>query len=543
MYLKRSFNKKTGRTYLSIAQKYRDPLKKTSTDRTIKSLGYLDELEKKFDDPITHFKEVARKLTLMEDGEKKVTLSFDMDEQLVSNTDTRRNFGYAAILKIYRELELNRFFNNKARHENFQFNTNSIMNLLVISSILSPGPKKKAFEEKGRYFERFNFSLEDIYRSLSHFAKIAKEAQWHINEQITKKHGRDLKAVYYNMTNFHFKFCKEGYFRKKGTRKEIRPNPIVQMGLLADADGIPIAFEHLPGNKPDKETFRFLIEEMKRNYDKGKIIVVADKEFITEDNILYLTGGNDKNGYVFNFSIRSEAADFKKYVLDGSGYVDENGKATGAGAAYKAKSRVVLREINVTGENGKLEKRTVYEKQVVFYDKKYAEREKADREKAVAKAVNIVSNPSTAFDYKKLTEEELYDGYYAIVTSELDMDIKDIIDICRGLWEIGETFKVAKGDPEVYPNNLQREDCINAHMLSCFISLVIIRLLHKKIGRLYSAEKIIECLNQITCSLEQENIYLFDYRTDISDLIGTAVGIDFTHKRLRLSDIKKSLVI
>ena len=144
-----------------------------------------------------------------------------------------------------------------------------------------------------------------------------------------------------------------------------------------------------------------------------------------------------------------------------------------------------------------------------------------------------------SFDLEKLAEEEKYDGYYAIVTSELEMGNKEIIDTYRGLWEIEETFRIAKGDLETRPIFLQREDRINAHLLTCFISLVIIRVLQKKTGRLYSSEKIIECLNRISCSREQDNLYLFDYRTMISDAIGSVIGIDFTHKRMWLSDMKK----
>lgn len=574
MYLKQVYNKTTGRTYLAIAQKYRDPIKKTSTDHTVESLGYLDELEKKYSDPIKHFRDVARKMTEEKNAVKKVTLSFNMDEHLAQGTDDRKNLGYAAIMKLYYEIELDRFFNNKARHEGFQFNTNSIMSLLAVSRILSPGSKKRAFEEKGRYFERFNFSLEDIYHSLSHFSKIAKEAQRYIHEQITLKYGRDMKTIYYDVTNFYFEIDKEDNLRKKGPCKEHRPNPIVQMGLAMDADGIPIAYETFPGNNLDKETFRSVIGEVRRNYGTGRIIVVADKGIITGDNIYYLVGNKPekpRNGYVFSFSIRGGTDDFKSYVLDESGYVSE--KDEDGETIYKIKSRVTARDIIVTMESGKKEKKTVYEKQVVFYSKKYAEREKAERAKSVLRAVEFVKNPvkyeqatsygaakyikdlnvdkktgelrpggtTPTFDYEKLAEEEKYDGYYAIVTSELNMGNKEIINTYRGLWEIEETFRIAKGDLETRPIYLQREDRINAHLLSCFISLVIMRLLQKKTGGLYSSEKLIECLNKISCSLEQDNIYLFDYRSEISDTIGSAIGIDFTRKRMLLSDIKKIL--
>lgn len=576
LYLKQVYNKATGRTYLAIALKFRDPIKKTSTDRTVKSLGYLDELEKKYSDPIKHFRDVACKMTEEENAEKKVTLSFNMNEKLDQGTNSRKNFGYAAIMKEYHEIELNRFFNNKARHEGFQFNTNSIMSLLTVSRMLSPGSKKKAFEERGLYFERFNFSVEDIYRSLSHFSKISKEAQQHIHEQITQKYGRDMKTIYYDVTNFYFEIDKEDDLRKKGPCKEHRPNPIVQMGLAMDADGIPIAYEQFPGNTLDKETFRSLIGEVRRNYGTGRVVVVADKGIITGDNIYYLVGNKPEkplNGYVFSFSIRGGTDGFKEYVLDDTGYVDENGKEADIDTTYKIKARVTAREIIVTMESGKKAKRTVYEKQVVFYSKKYADREMAERKKSVMRAMEFVKNPvkyeqatsygaakyikdlnvdkktgelrpdgtTPTFDYDKLAEEERYDGYYSIVTSELNMGNKEIIDTYRGLWEIEETFRIAKGDLETRPIYLQREDRINAHLLSCFISLVIMRLLQKKTGQLYSSEKIIECLNKISCSLEHDNVYLFDYRSEISDAIGSAVGIDFTHRRMRLSDIKKIL--
>ncbi|MCL5072865.1 MAG: transposase, partial [Actinobacteria bacterium] len=204
MYLKKTYNKESGRTYLSIAQKYRHPVKKVSTDRNIKSLGYLDELEKKYDDPVAHFRQAARKMTEEDNARKKVTLNINMGEELPEDSRQRKNLGYAAILKIYHELELNVFFNNRARNEPFKYNTNSIMTLLVVSRLLSPGSKKKAFLEKQRYFERFSFTLADIYRALSHFAKLEIELQKYLNEKINDRYTRNTKTIYYDVTNFYF---------------------------------------------------------------------------------------------------------------------------------------------------------------------------------------------------------------------------------------------------------------------------------------------------------------------------------------------------
>lgn len=576
MYLKKSYRKESGRTYLVIAQKYRNPKTGVSTDRTIESLGYLDDLEKEYDDPIAHFKEIARKMTEEEKLKNKLTLSIDMDEKLPPDIDSRKNFGYAAILKIYHELELDRFLKNKSRHKNFEYNTNSIMILLVISRLLSPGSKKKAFREKGRYFERFNFSLMDIYRSLSHFYDIAVELQRHLNSQIYEKHGRSTEIIYYDVTNYYFEIDKGDDFRKFGLSKENRRNPIVQMGLAMDADGIPIHYKLFPGNAVDKNTFRPIIGEIRRNYDTGKVIVVADMGIITVDNIYYLLGnekGRNFNGYVFSFSVRGGTNAFKKYVLSDNGYVDKDGKAADISTDFKIKSRVIARDINVTLQSGRKVKKTVYEKQVVFWSRKYATKAKADREEALKKAYDLVTDPrkytkatsygaakyvknlnfdkktgeitetkgKPVFDCNKVIEEEKYDGYYAIVTSELEISEDKIISIYRGLWEIEETFKITKDILEERPIYVSLIDHINAHFLTCFIALTILRIIQDKTNRLYSAERIVDCLNRISCSNEHDNIYLFDYRSEISDAIAEALGIDFTNKRLCLKDIKNIL--
>lgn len=574
MNLKQS-RRKDGRTYLSIEKAYRDEAGKPRA-KTVLSLGYLDVLEKEYDDPIAHFKEVARRMTEEEQAANKVTLSIDMDEKLAPGTDNRKNFGYAAILKIYHELGLDAFFNNKARHENFEYNTNSIMILLVISRLLAPGSKKKAFEEKDRYFERFGFSLADVYRSLSHFSQIAKEFQRYLNSQISERYGRNTKTIYYDVTNFYFEIDEADEFRRLGLSKEKRRDPIVQMGLAMDADGIPLHYDLFPGNTVDKQTFRPIIGEVRKNYDTGRVIVVADMGIITGDNIFYLTGGEkgaNLNGYVFSFSVRGGTEDFKEYVLSEEGYVDKDGKRPGEDCDFKMKSRVIARDISVTLKNGKKKKKTVYEKQVVFWGKKYALKARAEREQVLKKAQDLVANPqkytkatsfgaakyvtnvkydeetgevlefknNPALDLAKVAEDEKYDGYYAIVTSELDMSDTEVIETYRGLWQIEETFRITKGVLETRPVFVSLEDHINAHFLTCFLALTILRVLQKKTGNQYSAESIVDCLNKISCSHEQENIYLFDYRSEISDAIGDALSIDFTNKRLRLGDIKKYL--
>jgi transposase len=496
-----------------------------------------------------------------------------MDEELKKDIVGRKNLGYAAILKIYHELEPNVFFNNRARNKDFKYNTNSIMILLVVSRILSPGSKKKAYLERSRYFERFAFSLENIYRALSHFATLEVELQKYLNEGIVKNYGRNTKTIYYDVTNFYFEIDRPDELRKFGKAKGGNHDPIVQMGLAMDSDGIPMHYRLFPGNKLDKETFRTVIGEVRRKYDTGRIIVVADMGVITGDNIYYLTGGKNYNGYVFSFSIKGGTDEFKEYVLDDKGYAGKDGKPAGEDISFMIKSRRIGRDINVSTKSGKKVKKVVYEKQVVFWAKKYADKARAERGELVKKAMELVKDPAKyvratsygaaryvkdirfdkktgeilkggkkpSLDLEKLAEDEKYDGYYAIVTSELDMADGDIIDTYRGLWEIEETFKVTKGTIEARPVYVSRHDRIRAHFLTCFISLVVIRILQKKTGRKYSPEKIVECLNSISCSNEQDSLYLFDYRSKVSDDIGDAIGIDFKKMRLRRAEIKNIL--
>jgi transposase len=295
---------------------------------------------------------------------------------------------------------------------------------------------------------------------------------------------------------------------------------------------------------------------------------------ITGDNIFYLVGGENKkkplNGYVMSFSIRGGTGDFKKYVLNPNGYLDQNTKPATVDSEYKMKSRCLPRDINVTMTSGKTVIKTVHEKQVVFWSKKYADKAKAEREIVIRKAMAMVNDPqkynrassygaakyvkNMEFDKKtgevitsgkmpyldgdRIHEEEMFDGYYAIVTSEMEMPDQDVIDTYRGLWEIEETFRITKGTLETRPVYVSLKEHINAHFLTCFIALVILRILQKQTKRRYSCETLVDCLNSINCVNEQENLHLFSYRSDISDAIGEALSIDFTKKRLRLGEIK-----
>jgi hypothetical protein len=234
--------KRGNRVYLAIQKCYRNADGKPSK-KTVKSFGYLDELEKQYPDPIAYFREVARQMTEEEKAEKRISFTVNMNEELPVGSIGTKNLGYALPLKIYHRLGLDKFIKGKALSEKFKFNTNSIMILLIMARILMPGSKKAAFEAKDRFFERFDFTLDDIYRSLGHFDKISNELQRYMYESVRANYGSDTSTIYYDCTNYYFEIKKPDDFRKYGLSKEKRKRPIVQMGLAMDKSGIPLHYE------------------------------------------------------------------------------------------------------------------------------------------------------------------------------------------------------------------------------------------------------------------------------------------------------------
>lgn len=566
MYLKQSKFKKNGRTYLAIYETYRDPNSKKIKNRSVMKIGYLDELEKDFDDPVAHFKSLSKQMTEENETNKITTLKIDTSTRMNIDEDNVKNLGYIILSKIYHELEIDKYLLSRQRSAKFEYNTNSIMQLLVFARILFPGSKLFAYNHKEAFFERFNFALEDVYRSLSFFNKHKESLQLWIHERILKQYNRDTSLVYYDLTNYYFEIDQQDDLRRKGICKEHRPDPIVQMGLFMDKNGIPVSYKLFPGNEADCTTLRPMISETARNYSLGKIIVVADKGIISSDNIWYTLSA--KNGYIFSFSVRKSDKTFKKYVLDQKGYQWNKDKT------FKIKSRLEPRTIKVTTNSGGKIKKQAHEKQVIVYSEKYAKKAKHDRERAVEKAKDLIKSPSKydkaksygaakyiknlvfdsdtgeilesvknklSFDDDKLKEEELYDGYYAIVTSEIEMSDKEILDAYHGLWKIEETFKITKSTLENRPVYVSLEEHIEAHFLTCFISLLIIRLLEFKLDNKSTTEEIVSSLKKYNCSLTEQNLYMFTYYSDVIHEIEKILDMDLGLKYVPLKNIKKNL--
>jgi len=570
MYLKKSTNKTNGRTYLSIASGYRD--KSTGKTKTvlIKSLGYLDVLQKEFEDPIAHFTEVVNQMNIESQNEKlPLPIKINTKEELNENENNRKNFGYVALSKVYHELKIDKFLINKFKGRNFsEYKINNIMKLLVFARCLFPDSKKSTFENKDIFFENTNFSLKEIYNALTYIEPYKDNLQSYIYDHIQEQYKPNNECVFYDVTNYYFEIDDNDDFRKKGVCKEHRPNPIVQMGLFMDSLGLPMSYGLFPGNTNDCLTLKPMIQKLQKNYSIGKVIVVADKGLNTGKNIVYQKAIG--NGYVMSLSIRGANQELKDFVLNENGYVYNQDKT------YKKKSRLYPREVEyIKTVNGKpiKAKTTVDEKQVIFWSADYAKRAKAERQPAIDKARDLIGNvqkynkkncygaskyvkhlvfdkntgeiieakSQLSLDEDKIAEEERLDGYYAIVTSEIEKTDSEVIDIYRGLWRIEETFKVTKSELDDRPVYVSTKEHIEAHFLTCYLALVLCRVLQHKLDKKYSVGKILESLSNCNCSNYHENYYLFDYYDTVLKDIGNILNINFALKNRTLQDIKKIL--
>lgn len=567
MYLRKYTDKRINKTYLSIARGYQNAEGKTRT-KIVEYLGCLDDLKKQYEDPIAHFKEIIKQMNDEEkNNNKPLTITIDKNEKLEIGTDNIKNFGYVALSKIYHELEIDKFLISKFKARNFsEYKINNIMKLLVFGRCLYPNSKKSTYENKNIFFENTDFSLKEIYNALTYIEPFKEFIQSYIYEHIQKQYNPKNECIFYDVTNYYFEIDDNDDFRKKGVCKEHRPNPIVQMGLFMDSLGLPMCYSLFPGNTNDCLTLKPMVQKLQKDYSVGRVIVVADKGLNTGKNIVYQKAIG--NGYVMSLSVRGANKGLKDYVLNEEGYVYNKGKT------YKKKSRRYPREIEYTKTvNGKevKTKTTVDEKQVVFWSADYAKRAKAERQPAIDKARDLIGNvrkynkkncygaskyikhlvfdkntgeiieakSQLSIDEEKIVEEEKLDGYYMIVTSEMEKTDDEIIDIYRGLWRIEETFKVTKSELEDRPVYMSTKEHIEAHFLTCYLALVLCRVLQHKLDKKYSVEKILESLGKCNCYNIEENIYRFNYYDAVLADISQIIDIDFSLKNRTLKSIKK----
>lgn len=434
--------------------------------------------------------------------------------------------------------------------------------------------------------------MHNIYRylntvTLTFFNSFSLDLQKHLNEQVELNYGRDKSIGYYDVTNFYFEIpyddediIEDGKIVRKGTRKkspskEHRPNPIRQMRLLMDSRNFPIAFNTFSGGDSEKTSLLPTIRRVNKDFDIERIVAVADRGLNTSDNTYLLSGKNDdtcknNDGYVYGQSVLGADKEFKNFVLNQDGYVSQmKSDKDNKPYSFKCKSRVFAKKITVKDKNGNCHLfDTTYQKQVVYWSSKYATKQKKERDLVIAKAKDLIANPSKynrstsigasgyinnikfvkdtgeipdglnlSLKLDKIAEEEKYDGYYSIVTSELHLSDGEIIKIYGGLWEIEESFRIIKSEFSARPIHVSTEEHIDAHFLICFVSLLIFRILEYKLKSKFTTRQIRDSLIKLECSHLTENCYLLDFRNEIIEEMEKIFDVDFSNKFMKKLEI------
>ena len=585
MYLRKSLS--NGKIYLSFVQGYRDESGKTK-QKTIEKIGYLENLKKIYDDPIAHFREIAKQRNNDEIDELVIK---NINTKIIDESNSRKNLGYIIPKKIYKELGIHEFLKEKSSKLKIEYNLQDIFELLVYSRILFPNSKLSTYNHKDMYFENYDFSEKNMYRSFEYLSNYKDEILklcWNNTKDL---YNRDTSNTYYDTTNYYFEISYndedkldengnviEKGLRKKGPSKEHRKSPIVQMGLLMDNNGLPMYYDLFPGNESEKTQMRPTLKKTKAKFNIGRTVIVADRGQNTSDNTVFIAGKNDDDktnhdGYVYGQSIIGADEEFKKWAIDQEGFITDVIQDEDNNEVYfKHKSRIFAKNVQINKDNQRTVKYQIYQKQMVYYSQKYADKQRHERELAILKAKDLIENPGKytqatsygctkyinnisfnkktgevandsdlSLNLERIKNEEKFDGYYSIVTSEKHLSDKEIRDIYKGLWKIEETFKITKSELETRPVFVWTPESIETHFLSCFIALLIIRLLEQKTNRKYSNHYIIDSLKKYSSTKIEHDIYLQDFRNDVIKDLEKIFNIDLSHKYLTLSQIKKLL--
>ena len=570
MYLKRTPTK-SGRVSLSAVQAYRDD-EGRKRQRTVRTFGFVDELEREFADPVAHFRGVVAKMDAERLAEEAPATIEIHPRQRVDRRESgrlRRHAGDALACWWLDALGVETAIRNGMRGRRAGYDLNAALRLLVCERLMEPGSKLSAWGNRERHFFRAELTDDDVYRALTELDRLSGRIVDACNRSIARNAGRDEALVYYDVTNYFFE-CDPGAdgLRRKGAGKEHRPNPIVQMGLLQDSEAIPIAYDLFQGNVNDCETL-LPVPGRRRERGLGRVVVVADSGMNCSGNIAGIVAGGD--GFVLSQSIRGtrSTSELRRWALDDAGY-----RASPDGQ-FRIKSRqgdkaVHLRDVD-TLDGGRRDV-DVEVKVVAMWSRKYAERARHERERVLEKARQLVERPGACtrathcgaaryvrgitfdrrtgevveqagtrpqIDQAAVDAAAALDGYYLIITSETGWDEGRILDAYRELWRIEESFRVTKtGGLNSRPVWVWTPAHIRAHFLTCYLALLVVRLSQRALPSHPSAESLLADMRALDCSYADDGWWLFDHRTGLTDEVFALVGEEAPRKWMRTRDIK-----
>lgn len=561
VYIKRSYRKSNGKTATKIHRK----------------LGKLNDLLQQFsgdyDAMMAWARSEAEKDT-MEYNAKTGNVSVSLSKSAYIPRNEERCFpvGYLFLQKLCTELKIDSICRKISKRHKYTYDFSAILTDQIFSRILSPSSKLGSYSYCQTLLEPPKYELQNLYRALSVMAEESDFIQEELYFNSNFVHPRNKKVLYYDCTNYYFEIEQDDDFRKYGKSKESRPNPIVTMGLFMDADGIPLAFDVFPGNQNEQTTLKPLETKIIRDFACSEFIFCSDAGLGSKANRRFNSFGN--RSYVISQSLKKMRREDRQIALNpkqfrrlGSNkFIDISTLDESDPDIYET---IFYKEVPVV--NGDMN-----EIVIVTYSPKYKAYQKRIRGQQIARAVKMIEQPgrkrrgknqndparfikSTAItedgevagrniydlDSDRISEEEMYDGFYAVITN-LEGDVGEILKINRQRWEIEENFRIMKTDFEARPVYVRRDERIKAHFLICYISLLVYRLLEKKLGNAYTCNEILGTLRSMQVTLlSKESGYIPSYkRTDMTDdlhkVFGFHTDYEFISKSTMRSIIKST---
>ncbi|MCR4636340.1 MAG: IS1634 family transposase [Butyrivibrio sp.] len=485
----------------------------------------------------------------------KVLIPYNTSAVIDKDKRLSFNAGYLFLQQIYYQLGLPSICKKIKKDSSFEYDLDNILSRLIYGRILFPSSKLSCYEQSQELIEEPKFELHQVYRALTTLSENSDMIQAELYKRSKKLVKRNTGVLFYDCTNYFFEMEHENGLKQYGPSKEHRPNPIVQMGLFMDKSGIPLAFCINPGNQNEQLSLKPLEQQIMRDFELSKFIVCTDAGLSSDANRKFNNYG--ERSFITTQSIKKLKADLKDWCLDPKAWELEG-----------SKKKYDISELEDTPENRKKifykqkliegydEERDITFDQtiIVTYSLKYKEYQQTVRNRQIERAKKLIEKPSSAdkrsqndakrfikktpftndgeiasramyeLDEAAIAEESRYDGFYAVCTN-LDDDPADIAKINHDRWEIEESFRIMKSEFEARPVYLQRDDRIEAHFLTCFIALMIYRILEKKLGDKYTCEEIIRTLREMDMRKVGEHGYIPSYtRTQVTDSLHENAG-------------------
>lgn len=530
--------------------------KGVSTSTIVRKLGTLKELLEEHgptrDDVMAWAREEARIETekyKKEMQNKSVQITFHADRQIPYDQQVFYRGGYLFLQSIYYRLQLDKTCRKLRDKYKFKYDINAILSDMIYARILEPSSKRSSFSVANEFLEKPSYQLHDIYRALDVLGKECDLIQSEVYKNSHLLGKRNDKILYYDCTNYYFEIEQEDGDKKYGKSKEHRPNPIVQMGLFMDADGIPLAFSLFPGNANEQTSLKPLEEKILSDFGCQKFIYCSDAGLGSEKIRTYNHMG--ERAFIVTQSIKKLPAEDKAWALDKTGFKRvSDDKPIDISALPEDDIGLYYKDEPYTPQK-------LHQRLIITYSPKYARYQKTIRDRQVERAQIMLDsgkakrsrkNPNDPgrfigkiattedgeaakiypyLDEKKIEDEALYDGLYAVSTDLLDDDVSEILKVSEGRWEIEECFKIMKTDFEARPVFLQNETRIKAHFLTCFLSLIIYRYLEKEIGNTYTCDTILDTLKGMNfASIQGQGFVPLYKRNELTDILHQTCGFN-----------------